>query len=241
METTKVPDERFSGQTIGQIVAQNYRTSDVFKSYGIDFCCGGDVKLEKACSESNIDQDILEKELVKKISEGEPYGQQFDTWKLDFLMDFIVEQHHRYMREALPEIDDYMQRVCKIHGIQHPELKQIHWYFDRLNEDFNLHMKFEEEKAFPLIKTLLNSSNENKYGEQKNTKETLRLMEDDHGKTGKRIAKIKSLSNNYTPPEDACNTYIVLYNKLRELEADIKKHVHLENNILTPKAMRLVS
>ncbi len=241
MEATKVSDDRFSGKTVGQIVAKNYRTADVFKSYGIDFCCGGDASLEKVCFEHGLDQDELLKELAEKVEGGKPYGQQYDTWELDFLMDFIVQQHHQYMRSALPEIDDYLQRVCKVHGIQHPELKHIHWYFDQLNEDFKLHMTFEEEKAFPLIKTLLNTSNESKYGEIQSAKKSLDLMADDHSKTGKTLKKIRSLSNSYTPPEDACSTYKVLYNKLRELEADIKKHVHLENNILTPKAMRLIS
>lgn len=224
-------------QTVGSIVAEDYRTAGVFKSFGIDFCCGGKKTLEDACARKGVEPI----EVIKQLDEiqSTPSGggaPRFKTWSTSFLIDYIVNQHHAYTREKLPEIGAYLDRVAKVHGNQHPELKVIREQFMKLRTELLEHLKFEEDELFPLI----NSVEKGKSEVTDEVRELLQTMIDDHDGAGEILAKIRELSNDYTPPVDACATYRISYQSLEDLEEDIKKHVHLENNILAPRVKRML-
>lgn len=236
MNTHKLTPEQLADITLGEIVTSNFAAAEVLKTYDLDFCCGGKRSLREACDEKKLDTEEVASLLAESItSRTATPTHRFENWTIPFLIDYVVNEHHAYTRKVLPELEGYLQRVCKVHGMQHPELKQIHWYFEKLQEEMTMHLQFEEKKYFPLAKAIASEEKEKTDGLIKDATHHQDVMMDDHEETGRILEKMRELSNDYTPPADACNTYILLYNGLDELEDDIKKHVHLENNILIPK------
>lgn len=163
-------------------------------------------------------------------------------WDIDFLTDHILSVHHKYVMEAIPVIFEYTQKVAKIHGENHPEVIIIAEKFLNLTDELNRHICKEEEILFPYIKHLAIA---NSYGMKiepspfGTVESPIKLMEQEHDIVGKIMEEIKKLSNNYIPPSDACSTYKLSYLKLKEFDDDLHEHVHLENNILFPKAIEL--
>jgi regulator of cell morphogenesis and NO signaling len=236
METMELKDKK-----VGDFVKENIRTAHVFKKYGIDFCCGGGVSLERACRKENVNVDDIVADLLKleNVSAG---TQNFDKWELDFLCDYIVNTHHAYVAEAMPMILSYAQKVANVHGHAHPAVVEINKLFSEVVNELTLHMKKEELVLFPYIKKLVKAKNENTVPEEPNfgtVQNPITMMEREHEAAGDLLKQIALLSNNYTIPEWGCNTFKALYNKLDEFEQDLHIHVHLENNILFPKAIEL--
>lgn len=233
--------ESLLGKTVGEIVASNYKTADVFKKYGIDFCCGGKVGLAEVCNQKSISLADIENDL-KNLANQTENAHDFDRWQPDFLVDYIVNQHHTYVRENIPVIVQYAQKVARVHGENHPETIEINQLFQEVAMELDAHLQKEEKILFPYIKQLMAAKNESNacvvspFGTIANP---IKMMEAEHETAGDIFKKIDALSDNYTPPATACNTYRVLYAKLQEFETDLHKHVHLENNILFPKALRL--
>ena len=221
---------------IGDIVTQDFRAAEVFKKAGIDFCCGGSQSLEDACRDKKLDVAEIESEL-SKLENSEPgSSHKFNEWKLDFLCDYIVNTHHQTVMKLLPELTFYTQKIAEVHGDNHPELPEIANLFAQVDTELRQHLCNEEEVLFPAIREVLKTNS----AESKATIiSEITRMTGEHEFAGGAMDKINELSHSYAVPDDGCNTYRVAYKLLEQFEDDLHIHVHLENNILYPKAMKL--
>lgn len=231
-------------QTVGDIVTENYHAAGVFKEYGIDFCCGGGQTLQKVCKKNGISIDVVLEKLEQVSGDSSKEAQNYKEWKPNFLIDYIINVHHSFVRNKTDEISVYAAKVARVHGENHPENIDILKKFTTLANEMIEHLEAEEATVFPLIKKL-STKLENGEGLLETEKDKLRgqlsLMVDDHEGAGQLMADIRTLSHNFTPPEDACRTYQILYQNLSGFEEDLHKHVHLENNILFKKAEKLIA
>ena len=229
-------------QIIGELVARDYRTASVFKKYSIDFCCQGNRTIEEACEKKNIDTKKVLEDLVAMMEAKSESTTDYQLWPLDLLADYIEKKHHRYVQEKTLEIQPYLNKICKVHGERHPELLEIKEEFNASAGELAAHMKKEELILFPFIRKMTKAKLENikvdaaHFGTVKNP---IQMMMNEHTVEGNRFRKIEELSNNYTPPLDACNTYRVSFALLKEFEQDLHLHIHLENNILFPRAIEI--
>ena len=227
--------------TIAYIVSKNIKSAHVFKKFGIDFCCGGGISIEKACNNKNININELLQEL-KNIDDFLVPSQNYNLWELDFLIDYIINNHHNYVKNSLTLIDEYASKVSKVHGTSYPEVVQIENIFKHVAEELKSHMHKEEMVLFPYIKNCVVADKNHSqkpippFGPILNP---IHIMQQEHEQVGNMIKEIDQLSNHYNPPIGACNTFKALYAKLDEFEQDLHIHVHLENNILFPKATLL--
>jgi regulator of cell morphogenesis and NO signaling len=229
--------------TIGEIVANNYNTAGVFRRHGMDFCCGGGITLQKACEKRNVDLKEVMKDLEAINTGSASANENFKAWEPGYLIDHIIQTHHKFVRNKIEEIAAYAEKVARVHGQNHPENVQIYQKFISLGSELMEHLIAEEEVAFPLIKSLAESralGEELRLDEVENLKEQLELMVDDHDGAGRLMEEIRELSNQFNPPSYACATYRILYQNLEGFEEDLHKHVHLENNILFKKAEKLI-
>ncbi len=226
---------------VGDLVKENIKTAHVFKKYGIDFCCGGGITIERACRKENVVFEDLAADLMK-LNEASATDQRYDKWELDFLADYIVNTHHAYVEEAMPMILSYAQKVASVHGHAHTPTIEIYKLFIDVVNELTPHMKKEELILFPFIKKMMKAKKEQtafEAGRFGTVQNPIDMMESEHEVAGTILKQIAKLSNNYTPPEWACNTFKALYAKLEEFEQDLHLHIHLENNILFPKALTL--
>lgn len=229
------------GKTVADYVTENIKTAHVFKKYGIDFCCGGNVSVEEACAQKRIDVNLIEKEL-SEVDAVKDLIEDYDKWELDFLMIYIENVHHTYVRENLPLLSEYANKVAKVHGNRHPEVVEINKLFHEVANELSSHLLKEEQVLFPFIKQLFEAKKQGliaKTPSFSTVNNPIRMMEHEHENAGNIFKEIARLTNNYLPPEGACNTHKALYSKLEEFEQDLHKHIHLENNILHPKAIEL--
>ena len=229
-------------QIIGELVANDYRTASVFKKYGIDFCCQGNRTINDACEAKKIDEKLVVDDLNNLLNSKADGGIDFQSWPLDLLADYIEKKHHRYVEEKSMEIKPYLDKICRVHGERHPELLEIKEHFNATAGELAMHMKKEELILFPFIKKMVKAKQENTKLDKPNfgtVENPIQMMMDEHTTEGDRFRKIEEISNNYTPPEDACNTYRVTFALLNEFEQDLHMHIHLENNILFPRAIEL--
>ena len=229
-------------QIIGELVANDYRTASIFKKYNIDFCCQGNRTISDACQAKEIDEKLVVSDLNDLINSEADALTDFQSWPLDLLAEYIEKKHHRYVETKTLEIKPYLEKICRVHGERHPELLEISEHVNATAGELAMHMKKEELLVFPFIKRMVKAQIEgtelvaSKAGSIENL---INSMMDEHLTEGERFRKIEELSNNYTPPEDACNTYRVTFALLKEFEQDLHLHIHLENNILFPKATKL--
>ena len=228
--------KEFKKLRIGEIVADDFRAAEVFKKAGIDFCCGGNQSLEEVAKEKDLNIAELENKLNNLETVVQGSQPNYKDWNLDFLCDYIVNEYHSKVYRVLPQIMDYLNKIVQVHGAGHPELKDIADLFSLVNTELPIHQQQEENVFFPAIKEAL-SSNSAKAKEIVNSQIT--LMMEEHELIGGTVDKISALSNHYSVPDDGCNTYHVTYKLLEEFEEDLHVHVHLENNILYPKALNL--
>jgi regulator of cell morphogenesis and NO signaling len=231
-----------SEETLGQIAAKDLRKAEIFKKYGLDFCCGGKKTIKEACLEKGMDVTKIEYELQQADKNFSTRPLPYDEWPLNFLADYIVNTHHSYVKKALGEIRQYAAKVAQVHGHLHPELLTIHLLVDKIHAELLAHMEKEEKLLFPFIKELVATSEAGKPSHAANfgtVQNPITVMEIEHEMVGKFLSDIRTLSKNYKLPEDACASYSLLYRMLDEFENDLHIHVHLENNILFPKALVL--
>ena len=232
----------FTRMTIGEIVAEDYRRATIFKRFGIDFCCGGGKTVAETCEKKGISPTELEEALLRVSDTGSSRDADARTWDLDFLADYIVNVHHRYVRENLPPLVQFATKVARVHGDAHPELHEIAELTLRLAADMEEHMAKEEQVLFPYVKALVNASrlevapSRVPFGTIRNP---IMMMEHEHDDAGNIMKRLRELSNDFTPPEYACNTYRATFATLEDFESDLHRHVHLENNILFPRATAL--
>lgn len=227
--------------TIGEMVKKDFRKAEVFKKYGLDFCCAGKKTLTSVCKEKGLDVVKIEKELKESAKEKIAIN-DYDSWDLGFLADYIINQHHRYVNKAIPIINEYLQKVVIVHGEKNPETIKIADLFLIITDELNRHMCKEEDVLFPYIKHLSEADSNgmkiepSPFGTVQNP---INMMEYEHDVVGDIMKEISCLSSNYTAPTNACNTFLVSYAKLKEFEDDLHQHIHLENNILFPKTAEL--
>lgn len=230
-------------QTLGQLVAADIRNATIFKKHGLDFCCGGKKTVKQACIEKGIDvltieQELQHSDLIMASSRSLPYS----DWPLDFLCDYVVNTHHSYVRKALPDIEAYAEKVCRVHGKNHPELIRIFSLVGDIATELNSHMSKEENVLFPYIKKLVSATNNKlstqagKFGSVKNP---IQMMEMEHEMVGIALEEIRTLTNDYSYPPDACTSYKLLFKLLTEFEEDLHLHIHLENNIIFPRVIEM--
>ncbi len=234
--------DKIEEKSVGEIVAGDYRAARVFEAHKIDFCCNGGRGIQEAAKEKDLDWHALVEEINKAI-EGRPEEQpDFRSMPLDALADYIVKTHHQYAERQIGVVRPYLEKICQVHGKNHPELFRIKDIFYKISGVIITHQKKEEIMLFPFIKRLV-KVHENREAFKNNTSATVKgpvsMLTDEHEEQGAAFRKIAGLSNDYTPPEDACNTYVATLNLLQDFERDLHKHIHLENNILFPKALEL--
>lgn len=229
---------------VGEVVSLNFNTAGVFQKYGIDFCCGGGVTVEKACQKHGLNVDKVTSELTNLLSESVSSGESYSDWSISFLIDYIVNTHHSYVRRKTEELAFYTSRVAEVHGQSHPENIQIHNLFEAISKEMQSHMASEEVVVFPLLKKIERFAangeiipEEIKVAFHKQIED----MENEHEAAGDLMKQISVLSNGFTTPVDACTKYRILYQNLDAFEKDLHKHVHLENNVLFKKAAALVA
>ena len=224
--------------TVGEIVANDFRTSSAFKKVGIDFCCGGKQSFSDACNEKGIDIIQLENEILKVSEEPLNEFMNFKNWEPGFLCDYIVNTHHKFVVKNLPELVFYTQKIANVHGDHHPELIEIANLFGKINTELIQHLKNEEKVLFPAIKEVVAV---NSAKAKETIKAEIDRMLGEHEFAGGAMDEINIISKGYQVPEDGCNTYRVAFKMLEQFEDDLHTHVHLENNILFNKALELAN
>ena len=228
--------------TIGAYVAQDFRTAALFSKYKIDFCCKGNRTLDEVCQAKGLDLNEIENELNTVLESNNSSEMDFISFSPSLLIDYILETHHEYVLTKTPVLLQYLDKLCKVHGSNHPELIEINAIFKISAVELSNHMLKEEEVLFPFIKTMTAALKNKETIEQAHfgtVDNPIAMLKKDHEMEGELFAKIVQLTNNYTPPSDACGTYKVTFAMLQEFEQDLHKHIHLENNILFPKALQL--
>jgi len=231
-----------SKKQIGQFVADDFRTAAVFSKHGIDFCCNGDRIIEDVCEKKGIEVNQLLNELQAVLNTASNQSIDYKSWPLDLLADYIEKKHHRYVEEKIPVLRQFLHKLCSVHGGRHPELLIINEHFTASANELTSHMKKEELVLFPFVKRMIAAKQENTTVQSPQfgtVQSPISMMMQEHDNEGERFRKIAELSNNYNPPADGCNTYQVTFAMLKEFEEDLHLHIHLENNILFPGAIKL--
>lgn len=234
--------ENIKNKSVGEIVKLDFRAADVFSNYGIDFCCGGKISVTEACSASKCDVDQVVQELESLKNQTGSAVHNFDSWNIGFLADYIQNTHHQYVSMAIPQILPLAQKVADVHGEHHVEVIRINELFQDLAEELLQHMQKEEQILFPYIKKIVSGNSDGKCTDPEcfgSIGSPISVMEAEHENAGDILKELFRLSNGYQVPEDACNTFRVLFGKLKEFENDLHRHIHLENNILFPKALEM--
>ena len=228
--------------TLKEIVTQDFRAAAIFEKYALDFCCNGGITIEQACAARRLDAAPIIAALGSLGRSPLPPDDRFTRLALDDLIEHIVTVHHSYVRDAIPTLLAHTAKVARVHGERHPEVVTIAERFAAVAGELQHHMMKEERILFPYVTALARARREGRqmppppFG---NAANPIRMMEAEHGAAGDALATIRSLSDTYTTPADACTTYQVTYQELRQFEEDLHTHVHLENNILFPGAIAL--
>jgi regulator of cell morphogenesis and NO signaling len=229
---------------VGEVVKLNFKTAPLFQTRNIDYCCKGNITISDACKEVGINPEQLIQELEIIAVQKDPDSEYFNNLGLGELSDYIVKRHHKYVREIIPVLKKNLEKICNVHGGQHPELFEINKLFTDSAGNLTTHMQKEEIVLFPFIKRLESAKEGNvplpssPFGPVSNP---IGMMMAEHQVEGNRFNEISKISKNYRIPEDACATYEVTFKQLQDFEDDLHRHIHLENNILFPKAIEFES
>jgi regulator of cell morphogenesis and NO signaling len=232
---------RLESPTVGDIVAADFRAAEVFELFGIDFCCGGRRSFDDACRSAGADPDAVRK-VLHATSRPPAERDEVTSWPLDRLIDHIETTHHAYVRRALPSIARHLGKVLEAHGDRHPELVRIGQAFAEMSDELQRHMLKEERVLFPYVRELAERQRAacgrvmNPFGTVENP---IRMMEREHREAAGALQLIRKLTGGYAVPNDGCTTYAVCMAELAQFERDLHLHVHLENNVLFPRAVAL--
>ncbi len=231
---------------VGDVVASNYKTAEIFKKYGLDFCCGGSRSIQESCEHEGLPprkQDQLLYELNNLVeTQGAAKDADYIHWPLDLVIDHVEKLHHRNVEKKVPVLKAYLNKIETVHGKQHPELTTVNTIFQNASDELIKHMKKEEIILFPYIRKMVTAQLQGQsltpppFGTIKNP---IAQMDEEHVFEGDAFAEISKLTDDYTPPSDACTTYKVTFLMLKEFEEDLHLHIHIENNILFKKAIAL--
>lgn len=229
-------------QTIADLVREVPLRANTFERHQIDYCCNGKRLLQEVCAERGLDMAEIVAELdVTPESAGEL---DFETMSLAALCDHIVSRHHEYLRTNLPSVAMKAKKVAAVHGAASANLIELERVFQGLSAELTQHMGKEEIVLFPLIARIEEAARADAAAPQApggTVQNPIRMMEHEHEYVGRELQKIRELTSDYEPPAAACNTYRALYAQLEDFERDLHTHIHLENNILFPRAARLES
>jgi regulator of cell morphogenesis and NO signaling len=229
-----------ANKKVGEIVADHFSTAKVMSKYGIDFCCGGGVTLEKACSKKGLNYENVVQEIEELLAQ--PEDQEFNKMSARELANYIVDVHHKYVETTLPAIRSYLEKLVSVHGHHYTELEEIREIMKQVSDSMTMHMKKEELILFPYIAAMDSAVEKGTplalphFG---HVDHPIHMMEQEHDQEGIRMKRIEELSKGFQCPPEGCNTYKVAYFLLEEFTQDLHKHIHLENNILFPKAKEL--
>ncbi len=229
-------------KTLAQIVNEDHRAASVFEKYHLDFCCKGKRSLQQACAEGLLSADELIAALDNTVKPDRySVHLNYDLLSLSQLVDYIVATHHNYVKQEMPQIQSYLERVVSKHGDRHPEMRKVAEIFAAVKDEMDEHMQKEEKILFPRIKEAEKQSNEPDKIKLSISflQSPIFMMEEEHDHAGAALAEIRELTSNYNLPADTCTTYRLCYAALQAFETDLHQHVHLENNLLFPKAMGL--
>ena len=229
---------------VTDIVANDNRTADVFHKYGIEYCCGGKWPLGSVCIAKGLDVQVIRIKLENAMRTVQVANTtDYEGWSIDFLADYIINIHHHYLKIALPQIKDLLHHFVEEHEKKYPQLTDLEKYFLQLYKETFPHLQHEEEIIFPYIRQIAHAYHSREsYASllirtlRKPVKE---IMAKEHERVSEIIYKMRELTNNYTPPLVACISHKVIYHKLKEMDNDLAQHIHLENDILFPKAIAI--
>lgn len=228
--------------TVRDIAIEQPASIRIFEKFGIDYCCGGRKPLAEACHERSLDPQAVLAAIDMANRTGSETAPDWTTATLAALCRHIVATHHEYVRAELPRLQQLAQRVVSRHGNTHPELPRIQQKIQAVGEELLQHLEKEERMLFPYITNLelsLATCGPRSLGCFGTVRNPIRVMMAEHDSAGETLAEIRELSGDYTPPEGSCPTYRGFYQSLSEFEKDLHQHVHLENNILFPRAIEL--
>jgi regulator of cell morphogenesis and NO signaling len=230
-------------KTVGEIAVEMPGATREFEKLGIDYCCGGSRTLDQACSEANISVDEALASLERSATSTETRsGQDWQNQLLADLVSHIATTHHVFVRGESARIQALAAKVVGVHGKNHPELLQMQQTFSGLAEELRVHLMKEEQMLFPYISLMEESTLAGEpappamFGTVANP---VRMMMQEHDGAGDALRSLRSITNDYALPEDACISYRTLFGALEGFEADLHQHIHLENNILFPRAIAM--
>lgn len=229
-------------QSLASIASENYQLVPILEKYHLDFCCGGKKTLADACNEKGLQVDDIIKELELKGSGNFSGTIHFTDMNAEQLIRHILVYHHYYTRQTMPVIENHLQKIAAKHGDSFPYMKTVLALFSDLKNDMDEHMQKEEIVLFPRIKEIeAVTANKLQNKMQRNyISNPIAAMEHEHDQAGSLMEQIRILTNDYTAPEQACNTFRLVMHELKAFEEDLHKHVHLENNILFPLAVTMI-
>ncbi len=226
--------------TVAELAISHSAAAAIFEKYNIDYCCGGHRTLEEACERIGLDPAEIEQEIRRSKIGDVGHTLRTDRWSASLLIDFIVQNHHSYVTDAIPAIKALLEKVCSVHGNDCPELLTIREHFLDLADELTSHMQKEEFVLFPAIKRL-ESQDLADHPLVHAIQSPISAMEHEHTIAGDLIKHIRALSINYTPPSFACPTFRTTYERLREFDNDLMRHIHLENNVLFERMKTIVN
>ena len=232
-------------RTVREFATEIPNATRIFEKLGIDYCCGGGKALEAACRQANISvDDVLRSLAGASAPAADTIGRavDFQNVSLTDLIAHILSKHHVYVKQEIPRLKQLLVKVVAVHGAGHPELIAVQGTFAALANELEGHMMKEEMVLFPYIERLEQATNAGRRAPQAPfgpISNPVRMMEMEHASAGGALEEIRGLTSAYTPPEGACFSYKTLYSALKEFEADLHQHVHLENNIVFPRAIAL--
>jgi regulator of cell morphogenesis and NO signaling len=233
-----------TAKTVREFVLEFPSATRVFEKLGVDYCCGGNKSLKEACATANVSADEVLDSLEMSEEESRA-GRKEGNWQVEPLANVIAHinnTHHKYTRAEISRLGPLFDKVCSVHGKNHPELQQVRSSFLELAQELTTHMMKEEMVLFPYITRMEESVIEGEpvlpppFGSVKNP---VAMMMHEHDSAGEALRAVRQASAGYTPPGDACVSYQTLYRALADLEADLHKHIHLENNVLFPRAVKM--
>lgn len=226
--------------SISEIVSKDYRAALVFRAFDIDFCCKGDQTIQEACTKKKTDPQLLLERLIEVFTTPAEENFDFKNWPLSLLATYIENKHHTLIRDRIPLILKFLKRVVKVHGNHEPNLKKIKALFEDSVDDLKRHLEQEELIIFPFIRKIPSDPERKNLlfsPSYKQIRELIYKLMAEHEQEGACLEEIRRLSDNYTPPAYACNTYKVAFSLLQEFDESMQKHIHLERNILFPEAI----
>lgn len=227
---------------VGELVARHPVTARIFEQAGVDYCCGGQATIGEACQRANIAPgELLSRlDLASKAPASETFQPQ--ALGINELIEHIESKHHTFTRSELERAGRLMAKVLDAHGKRHAELAELSQTLDDLASELMVHLDKEERLLFPYLRAL-STAEQTKSPLNRPAFRTvlnpLRVMSEEHDAAGIFLRRLRELSSEYTPPSDACGTYRALYESLASLESDLHQHIHLENNVLFPRALPL--